>query len=36
MLDLPQTPQPWPDGDHSLLIRVPLSNVTGRRVHASS
>lgn len=36
MLDLPETPQPWRDGDHSLLIRVPLSNVTGRRVHASA
>jgi len=34
MLDLPQTPQPWVLGDRSLLIRVPLSTVTGRRIRA--
>ena len=34
MLDGPQTPQPWVPGDRWLLIRVPLSTVTGRRVHA--
>ena len=33
MLDSAQTPQPWVPGDRSLLIRVPLSTVTGRRVH---
>ena len=35
LLDLPQTPQPWAAGDRSLVVRIPLTNVTGRRVHAS-
>lgn len=36
MLDPTRTPQPWPEGDHSLLIRLPLTNVTGRRIQASA
>jgi uncharacterized protein len=35
LLDLPQTPQPWAAGDRPLVVRIPLTNVTGRRVHAT-
>lgn len=35
MLDLDHTPQPWADGDRSLVLRLPLTEVTGIRVHAS-
>ena len=34
VLDAARTPQPWADGDRSLLLRLPLTEVTGVRVHA--
>ena len=34
MLDASQRPQPWVTGDRSLLIRILMSDVTGRRVRA--
>lgn len=34
MLDVAQTPQPWADGERSLVLRLPLTEVTGIRVHA--
>ena len=33
MLDIRQTPQPWPEGQRSLVMQLPLSKMTGRRVH---
>ena len=33
MLDIGQTPQPWPEGERSLILQLPLSKLTGRRVH---
>lgn len=35
MLDLPQMPEPWAAGDRSVFVRLPLTEVTGRRVHPS-
>jgi nitroimidazol reductase NimA-like FMN-containing flavoprotein (pyridoxamine 5'-phosphate oxidase superfamily) len=32
-LDLAHTPDPWPGGDKSLLLSLPLEAITGRRVH---
>jgi hypothetical protein len=34
-LDVGRTPDPWPDGMRSLFLYVPLTAVTGRRVHAA-
>jgi len=34
-LDVQDIPAPWPDGFKSLLATVPLTRVTGRRVHAA-
>jgi hypothetical protein len=30
-----QAPQPWPEGRRSLVVQLPLTTVTGRRVHPS-
>jgi uncharacterized protein len=35
LLDFQQSPQPWPEGRRSLIIQLPLTTVTGRRVHPS-
>jgi uncharacterized protein len=35
LLDYRQSPQPWPEGRRSLVIQLPLTTVTGRRVHPS-
>jgi uncharacterized protein len=35
LLDLGQTPQPWPEGRRSLVVQLPLTMMTGRRVHPS-
>jgi uncharacterized protein len=35
LLDLRQSPQPWPEGTRSLMVQLPLTTVTGRRVHPS-
>ena len=35
LLDLQQSPQPWPEGRRSLVVQLPLTTVTGRRVHPS-
>ena len=34
-LDLRQAPQPWPEGRRSLIVQLPLTTMTGRRVHPS-
>ena len=33
MLDLSQAPDPWPEGWHSIFLQLPLTKITGRRVH---
>ena len=33
MVDIRQTPQPWPEGQRSLILQLPLNSMTGRRVH---
>ena len=33
MLDLTQTPQPWADGERSIVAQLSLACITGRRVH---
>jgi len=33
MLDLFQTPDPWPQGERPLFLQLPLVKITGRRVH---
>ena len=33
LLDLQQSPQPWPEGRRALVVQLPLTTVTGRRVH---
>jgi hypothetical protein len=33
LLDLQQSPQPWPEGRKALVVQLPLTTVTGRRVH---
>lgn len=35
LLDLWQSPQPWPEGRRPLVIELPLTTMTGRRVHPS-
>ena len=35
LLDLFQAPDPWPEGERSLFLQLPLATITGRRVHAS-
>ena len=32
-LDVDRMPDPWPEGMRSLFLHIPLTNVTGRRVH---
>ena len=34
LLDLVQAPDPWPEGERSLFLQLPLATMTGRRVHA--
>ena len=34
-LDVDDLPPPWPGGVRSLLMEIPLTRVTGRRVHPS-
>ena len=33
LLDVGQSPQPWPEGRRSLVVQLPLTIMTGRRVH---
>jgi nitroimidazol reductase NimA-like FMN-containing flavoprotein (pyridoxamine 5'-phosphate oxidase superfamily) len=33
-MDADETPEPWAEGVRSLYIRIPLTRITGRRVHA--
>ena len=33
MLDLCQSPDPWPEGLRPLFLQLPLAKITGRRVH---
>jgi nitroimidazol reductase NimA-like FMN-containing flavoprotein (pyridoxamine 5'-phosphate oxidase superfamily) len=33
-MDADETPEPWAAGTRSLYIRIPLTRITGRRVHA--
>ena len=35
LLDLQQSPQPWPEGRRALVAQLPLTAMTGRRVHPS-
>ena len=35
MLDVGQSPQPWPEGRHVLVVQLQLTMMTGRRVHPS-
>jgi len=32
-LDIRKTLQPWPEGRRSLVLQLPLTNMTGRLVH---
>jgi hypothetical protein len=34
-LDVGRTPDPWPAGMRSLLLYIPLTAATGRRIHAA-
>jgi hypothetical protein len=33
LLDVGQSPEPWPEGRRSLIVQLPLTMMTGRRVH---
>ena len=33
LLDVFQVPYPWPEGERSLFLQLPLTALTGRRVH---
>jgi uncharacterized protein len=33
LLDVGQSPEPWPEGRRSLVAQLPLKMMTGRRVH---
>ena len=33
MLDLTQAPDAWPEGWRSMFLQLPLTKITGRRVH---
>ena len=33
-MDVGETPEPWATGVRSLYLRIPLTRLTGRRVHA--
>ena len=35
LLDVGQAPQPWPEGRRALVVQLPLTMITGRRVHPS-
>jgi uncharacterized protein len=35
LLDRGQSPQPWPEGTRPLVVQLPLTMMTGRRVHPS-
>jgi hypothetical protein len=35
LLDVGQSPQPWPEGRRALVVQLPLTMMTGRRVHPS-
>ncbi len=32
-MDVGETPEPWAEGVRSLYLRIPLTGITGRRVH---
>jgi nitroimidazol reductase NimA-like FMN-containing flavoprotein (pyridoxamine 5'-phosphate oxidase superfamily) len=32
-MDIGETPEPWAEGVRSVYIRIPLENLSGRRVH---
>ena len=33
LLDFGQSPEPWPEGRRSLVVQLPLTMMSGRRVH---
>ena len=33
LLDVGHSPEPWPEGRRSLVVQLPLTMMTGRRVH---
>lgn len=33
LLEIGQSPEPWPEGRRSLVVQLPLTIMTGRRVH---
>jgi uncharacterized protein len=35
LLDIGQSPQPWPEGRRALVVQLALTTMTGRRVHPS-
>jgi hypothetical protein len=35
MLDVSQTPVPWAGGERTLYCEIPLTEVSGRRIHPS-
>jgi hypothetical protein len=35
LLEVGQPPQPWPGARRALVVQVPLTMMTGRRVHRS-
>jgi hypothetical protein len=35
LLDVGQSPQPWPEGRRALVVQLPLTMMTGRRVRPS-
>ena len=35
LFDVRQSPQPWPEGRRALVVQLPLTMMTGRRVHPS-
>ena len=35
LLDVGHAPQPWPQGRRALVVQLPLTIMTGRRVHPS-
>jgi nitroimidazol reductase NimA-like FMN-containing flavoprotein (pyridoxamine 5'-phosphate oxidase superfamily) len=35
LLDVEQKPRPWPEGKRALVVQLPFTMMTGRRVHPS-
>jgi hypothetical protein len=35
LLDVAQSPKPWAEGLRALVVQLPLTMMTGRRVHPS-